>query len=86
VSARRAGVLRRLAARFRHVPVACRCPACDKAEQKTRAQAGMPALHPERIIRPLSDRHEEWLAEVASGLWPEDEYTAIVTEFRKGQP
>jgi hypothetical protein len=61
----------------------CRCPACDKTEQAARAQLGMPRLHPERITRPLGRREEAWLAETASVLWPGDEYTAIILEFRR---
>jgi hypothetical protein len=85
VTGRRRRPLRGLLARLRpHVPAACRCPACDTAEQKARAQLGMPARHPERIIRALSDRQEEQLAAAASQMWPEDEYTAIVAEFLNG--
>ena len=66
------GALARLAARF---------PA-GNAERAARKALGMAARHPERITRELSDRNEEWLAELASGLWPDDEYTAIIAETR----
>lgn len=88
MTGRRPRPLRGLLARLRHrVRGACRCPACDSAERKARAQLRMPALHPERITRALSGRQEQQLAAAASQMWPEDEYTAIVAEFlNDGQP
>jgi hypothetical protein len=35
--------------------------------------------HPESMDRELPDRDETWLAALAAGLWPDDEYTEIVT-------
>lgn len=75
--------LRGLLARL-HVPAACRCPGCGKAEQKARAQLGMPARHPERIARSLSRGQEEWLTRAAEQLWPGEEYAAIIAEFLNG--
>lgn len=70
-----------LATRLRPlVPGVCRCAARDKAEQKARAQLGMPVLHPERIVRGMKRGQEEWLSAVASELWPDDEYTAIAAD------
>lgn len=88
MTARRARRLAQLAGRLRpHVRGVCRCPACDKTEQHTRAQLGMPRLHPERIVRPLSRREEAWLTAAESALWPDDEYTAITEEFwREDRP
>lgn len=80
--------LRQLAARLRpHVRGACRCPACDKAEQRIRARLGMPRLHPERIRRTLSPAEEAFLDSVAAALWPNDEDAAITSEFgQEDQP
>jgi hypothetical protein len=74
--------LRRLLARV-HVCAACRCPACDKTEQHARAQLGMPRLHPERITRTPRHREETWLRAAEAVLWPDDEYAAIILEFRR---
>lgn len=62
-----------------HVRGRCGCPLCSKAERDARAAIGMPARHPERIIRELPGGQEEWLAALAAALWPEEEYTAIIT-------
>jgi hypothetical protein len=36
------------------------------------------ARHPESLDRELPQRDEDWLAEVAAELWPEDEYVEFV--------
>lgn len=70
-----------------HIRGACRCVACDKAEQKARIELGMPVLHPERVVRELQRGQEEWLSAVASELWPDDEYTAISADpWREDEP
>ena len=43
----------------------------------------MPAAHPEKITRELPGGQEEWLAALAAGLWPDEEYTAIITGTRR---
>ncbi len=59
----------------------------SRKERIARAAIGMPARHPERVI-PKPGRAEwrqlaAWLAE----LWPDDEYTAIVTDaWRPDRP
>jgi hypothetical protein len=41
---------------------------------------GFPARrHPESMDRELPERDETWLAALASLLWPDDEYTEIIT-------
>jgi hypothetical protein len=58
-----------------------------KSERDARRAVGMPARHPERITRDLAAGQDEWLAELASELWPDDEYTIIVAElWRDGLP
>jgi hypothetical protein len=65
----------------------CGCPACDKAERDARMLIGMPIRHPERITADLPAGQDEQLAALADELWPDDEYTAIITElWRKDQP
>jgi hypothetical protein len=87
VSAAVAWVLRRLAALARGHARRCGCPACDKTERDARRLIGMPIRHPERITRDLPAGQDEWLAALADQLWPDDEYTAIITELRrKDQP
>lgn len=84
MTARRPTRLQRLAGRLRpHVRGVCRCPACDKAEQRARAQLGMARLHPERIARDPSRAEEALLWRLAETAWPEDEYAAIILEFRQ---
>ena len=47
----------------------------------------MPAAHPEKITRELPGGQEEWLAALAAALWPDEEYTAIITgTWRKDRP
>jgi hypothetical protein len=43
-------------------------------EREARDVAGLPPGHPERMRRPLRDRYEERLAELAAQTWPDDEY------------
>ena len=66
-----------------HIRGRCRCPICDHTEPDARAAIGMPARHPERITRDLPAGQEEWLAALAAVLWPDDDYTAIITETRR---
>ena len=49
----------------------------SRSERIARAAAGMPARHPEQLIR--KPRRAEWeqLAAWCAELWPNDEYTAI---------
>jgi hypothetical protein len=54
----------------------------DEAELDARTAIGMPLKHPERITRDLPDRDEEWLAEAAASLWPDDEYAEVTLEIR----
>jgi hypothetical protein len=52
----------------------------SRKERIARAAIGMPAGHPELITR--SPGRAEWkqLAALCAGLWPNDEYAAIVAE------
>jgi hypothetical protein len=59
----------------------------SRKERIARAAIGMPAEHPERVTRKPSraewKRFAAWLAE----LWPNDEYTTIITDaWRRGLP
>jgi hypothetical protein len=54
-----------------------------RAERDARKAVAMAARHPERLTRELPEADEEWLAAVASELWPDDDYTAIITETRR---
>jgi hypothetical protein len=74
---------RRLTALARGHARRCGCPACDHAERDARAKLGMPVRHPEKITRDLPPGQDEQLAELASVLWPGDEYTAIIAELRR---
>jgi hypothetical protein len=56
---------------------------CDKAERAARKAMGMPARHPERLTAELPEGQEEWLAGLAAELWPDDDYTAIISETRR---
>jgi hypothetical protein len=69
-----------------HVRGRCGCGGCDRAEREARAAIGMSAAHPERITRELPPGQEDWLAAVAAVLWPDDEYTAIITSTRREEP
>jgi hypothetical protein len=66
----------------------CGCPPCNHTERNARVAIGMAVRHPERITRELAARHEEWLATLATDLWPDDEYADIITELHReeGQP
>jgi hypothetical protein len=44
------------------------------AEREARDIAGLPWRHPESMYRPLRERYEVQLAELASAAWPHDEY------------
>ena len=44
------------------------------AEQEARDVAGLPWRHPECMNRPLRERYEIRLAELAAVAWPDDEY------------
>jgi hypothetical protein len=66
-----------------HVRGRCGCPVCDRAERDARAAIGMPARHPEKITRELRGGQEQWLTALAAALWPDDDYTAIITETRR---
>jgi hypothetical protein len=55
---------------------------CTREELEFRALIGMPALHPESIIRELPGRQEKGLAALANELWPDDEWAGIITEIR----
>jgi len=54
-----------------------------RAERRARKSIGMPARHPERLTRELPEDQEEWLAGLAAGLWPDDEYAQIIAETRR---
>jgi len=59
----------------------------SRKERIARAAIGMPARHPERVTREPGRaewrQFAAWLAE----LWPDDEYTAIVTDaWRQDHP
>jgi hypothetical protein len=53
------------------------------AERAARKAMGMPIRHPERLTAELPEGDEEWLAGLAAGLWPDDEFTAIIAETRR---
>ena len=59
-----------------------RGPLARRQERAARTAIGMPARHPERIIRELPHRDEEWLAATAACLWPDDEYAEIIRDTR----
>lgn len=60
----------------------CRCPLCSHVERQTRTAIRMPRKHPEWLTRELPADQESYLAALADQLWPEEEYTAIITELR----
>jgi len=73
----------------------CRWPrnriVVTRRERSARAAIGMPARHPEHITRELPRRQENWLAALCAELWPDDEYTGIITDVlrdcgREDQP
>jgi hypothetical protein len=48
---------------------------------------GFPARrHPESLTRELPGRDEEYLAELAAGLWPQDEYSQIIDGGQRPSP
>ncbi|MGH3299146.1 MAG: hypothetical protein ACRDP7_45890 [Trebonia sp.] len=61
----------------------CRCPLCSYAEQQVRTAMGMARKHPEWLTRELRAHQENYLAALADQLWPDEEYTAIITELRR---
>jgi hypothetical protein len=44
------------------------------AEREARDVAGLPWRHPESMNRPLRERYEAQLAEIAAAEWPNREY------------
>ena len=59
----------------------------SRKERIARAAAGMPAEHPELVTR--KPGRTEWRLLIAwlAELWPNDEYTAILTqEWRQDRP
>ena len=59
-------------------------PLARRRERAARTAIGMPARHPERITAELRRRDEDWLAGLATDLWPEDEYAQIVRDTHPG--
>jgi hypothetical protein len=56
-------------------------------ERAARAALGMPAGHPERLTRKPGRAEWKQLAAWLAELWPDDEYTAIVTDaWRQDHP
>jgi hypothetical protein len=58
----------------------------SRKERIARAAAGMPAGHPELVSRKPSRAQWKQLTTRLAELWPNDEYTAIVTEERQDRP
>ena len=59
----------------------------SRKERIARAAAGMPAEHPELVTRKPSRAEWKQLTAWLAELWPNDEYTAIVTEeWRQDRP
>lgn len=50
-------------------------------EKRARAQADMPASHPEKLTAELGVADEESLAELCAALWPDDEYAREIEYF-----
>jgi hypothetical protein len=84
---RLAGLLARPCDRCRH-PARIACPAAHQDELEMRAVLGMPPQHPESLTRELPAGQEKYLADLAAGQWPDDEWTEIIIEIRRaeGQP
>ncbi len=57
-----------------------------RKERIARAAVGMPALHPELITHSPSQAEWKQLAAWCIEMWPNDEYTAIVTESLRQDP
>jgi hypothetical protein len=59
----------------------------SRRERLARAAIGMPARHPELITRKPSRAEWQHLTARCAEMWPNDEYTAIVTEeWRQHSP
>ena len=59
----------------------------SRKERIARAAIGMPARHPERVTRKPGRAEWRQLAGWLAELWPDDEYTAIVTDaWRQDHP
>jgi hypothetical protein len=59
----------------------------SRKERAARAAIGMPARHPEQITRKPGRAEWRQLAAWLAQLWPNDEYTAIVTDtWRQDYP
>jgi hypothetical protein len=59
----------------------------SRRERVARAAMGMPAGHPEQVTRKPSRAEWKQLAAWLAELWPNDEYTAIVTDaWRQDRP
>lgn len=47
-------------------------------------RVGFPtSSHPDSMTAELPDRDETWLAALAAGLWPADEYASIVRQYQR---
>jgi hypothetical protein len=58
----------------------------SRKERIARAAIGMPALHPEQVARKPGRAEWKQLAAWLAELWPNEEYTAIVTDLRRKDP
>jgi hypothetical protein len=58
----------------------------SRKERTARTEIGMPARHPELIARKPGRAEWKQLAARIAELWPNDEYTAIVTDTRHQDP
>jgi hypothetical protein len=54
------------------------------AEREARDVAGLPWRHPESVNRPLRERYEVRLAELASAAWPDDEHEHEIEFYDEG--
>lgn len=88
IIARVARLLARPCGRCRRHPARIACPATHQDELEMRAVLSMPAQHPESLTRELPADQEKYLAGLAAGQWPDDEWTDIIIEIRRaeGQP
>jgi len=55
----------------------------SRRERIARAAIGMPAHHPEQVTRKPGRAEWKQLAAWCAELWPNDEYTVIVTDARR---
>jgi hypothetical protein len=85
IIARLTGLLARLSGRCRRHRARIACPATHQDELEMRAVVGMPAQHPESLTRELPADQEEYLADLAAGQWPDDEWTEIIIEIRRAE-